>query len=220
MILIILLIILILIYLYNLYNINISEYFDIPQDKDYLSLINNLSKKLYINLNTNNNHKINDTSTFKDTPLYTEINSNNITNNTSNLEKIRNDNDYKKLLIAFPKYYPISTNFDPVYNNYNNLLENSSISVLNNILEKTINKANENTHIIYFNPSLKQTKFLKLYEKNIINFAKYIISIMNSITEKQHSFVFKGVNPVSKEQIENHKLVVTNYYVEDAFLFE
>ena len=117
-----------------------------------------------------------------------------------------------KIIIDFPKFYPITTNFDPIFYNYNNLLSNTSISIINEILINTINKVNENSYIIYFNPNLKQVSSLLLLDDNVIDFAKYLISIMNSVSIIGNSFTFNKVIPVSKEQYENQ--VRINFHLE------
>lgn len=139
-----------------------------------------------------------------------------ITDINPNQDKI-NDNTPNQILINFPKFYPITTNFDPEYSNYNNLLSNTSISIINEILSNTINKANADTPIIYFNPTLKPVSSLPLIEANIDDYAQYIVSIMNSVSIINNSFTFKKAIPISKEQSENqvrinfHLEVVYNY---------
>lgn len=108
-----------------------------------------------------------------------------------------------QILIEYPKYYPITTNFDPQFNNYNNLIDGSSVSIINEILINTINKANQENPIIKFNSSLNQPKFLEINESDVIDFARYFISIMNSIATMGNSFTFTKVIPISKEQINN-----------------
>jgi len=197
MIVIVIIIILFLIYL-NFYNKNENFY----QDTTISNKNIDISKNLILS-NITNNISL---SSF----LNNRQNINSIENEINEINKINEENN--EVLIKFPKFYPISTNFDPVYNNYNNLLENSSISIINTILENTINKSNKESHIIYFNPSLKQTKHLELKEDDIIKFGIYFINIMNSIATSHNSFVFKNVYPISKEQIENQ--IRINFHIE------
>ena len=134
-----------------------------------------------------------------------------ITDINPNQDKI-SDNVFNQILINFPKIYPITTNFDPEYSNYNNLLSNTSISIINEILSNTINKTNTNIPIIYFNPTLKPISSLPLIEANIVDFAQYIVSIMNSVSIINNSFTFKKAVPISKEQCENQ--VKINFHLE------
>lgn len=108
-----------------------------------------------------------------------------------------------KFQTEFSKIYPIGTNFDALYDNYNNLISNSSIQLLNEILSNTKFKANQNSMIINFNPGLKQVASLYIKQEDIIEYGKYLVGLMNSVATIGNSFTFVKVNPIQKEQFEN-----------------
>jgi hypothetical protein len=116
---------------------------------------------------------------------------------------VRSELGTNKMQVEYSKIYPIGINFDIQFNNYNNLLANSSITLLNEIFINTKYKANENSTIINFNPGLKQVKSLFLKESEILDYGKYIVSLMNSVSTIGNSFLFIKINPILKEQFEN-----------------
>ncbi len=117
----------------------------------------------------------------------------------------------------FSKIYPIGTNFDPIYSNYTSLISNTSIGLLNEILAATKFKANQNSRIINFNSGLKQVKSLLIKEEDVIEYGKYLISTMNSVSSVGNSFEFVKVNPIVKEQYENQ--VRINFTVETLYKY-
>lgn len=117
----------------------------------------------------------------------------------------------------FSKMYPIGTNFDAWYDNYNNLISNSSISLLNEIINNVKFKANQNSKIINFNPGLKQTKSLYILEEEIKPYGVYIVSLMNSVATMGNSFSLIKITPITKEQYENQLKV--NFTIEVKYKY-
>lgn len=122
-----------------------------------------------------------------------------------------------KFQTEFSKVYPIGTNFDPIYSNYSNLISNTSIGLLNDVLSAAKFKANQNSQIINFNPGLKQVKSLLTQESDILEYAKYIVSVMNTVSSIGNSFVFVKANPIVKEQYENQMRV--NFTIETIYKY-
>ena len=115
----------------------------------------------------------------------------------------RSDIGTTKIQVEYTKMYPIGINFDAQFNNYNNLLSNTSLSLLNEIFSNTKYKANEKSTIINFNSGLKQVKSLYLTENDVIDYGNYIVILMNSVATMSNSFSLKKVIPIVKEQYEN-----------------
>jgi hypothetical protein len=124
----------------------------------------------------------------------------------------RSDIGTIRMQVEHTKIYPIGINFDAQFNNYNNLLSNTSLSLLNEIFMNTKYKANEKSTIINFNAGLKKIQNLYLTENDVVKYANYIINLMNSVSTMNNSFSFKKVNPVSKEQFENQ--IKLNFQIE------
>ena len=122
-----------------------------------------------------------------------------------------------KYQTEFSKIYSIGSNFDALYDNYNNLISNSSIQLLNEVLTNTKFKANQNSMIINFNSGLKAVTSLYIKQDDVIDYAKYFVTIMNSIGTVGNSFTFVKVNPVSKEQFENQLRV--NFTIEIKYKY-
>jgi len=122
-----------------------------------------------------------------------------------------------KIQTEFSKIYPIGTNFDALFDNYNNLISNTSISLLNEIFANVKAKANESSAIINFNPGFKQVKSLYIKQEDVFDYAKYFVSIMNSVATVGNSFTLIKVNPISKEQYENQLRV--NFTIESKYLY-
>ncbi len=122
-----------------------------------------------------------------------------------------------KFQTEFTKIYPIGTNFDPLYSNYSNLISNTSIDLLNEILAATKFKANQNSQIINFNPTLKLVKSLLVKESDVLEYGKYLVSTMNSVSSVGNSFVFVKANPIVKEQYENQLRL--NFTIETIYKY-
>jgi hypothetical protein len=171
----------------------------------YVVVINNYkNKELFINntlLDNINNSKPSSMPFFHKKQIIVPIEKQQT--NINSIEAIQNKIGLNKMLIEYPKFYPIGTNFDLQFYNYNNLISGSSISIINEILESVRYKINKNNKLINYNPSLKQSIFYNITENNVINYAKEYVNIMNSISNRKNSFTFIKVIPVSKEQIEN-----------------
>lgn len=125
---------------------------------------------------------------------------------------VRNTLGTNKIEVEYSKIYPIGINFDVQFNNYSNLLENSSINLLNEIFSNVKYKANEKSKIINFNPNLKNFRTLILLESEIIDYGKYLVTLMNSVAIMGNSFVFKKINPITKDQYENQ--IRINFQIE------
>ena len=122
-----------------------------------------------------------------------------------------------KIQTEFSKIYPIGTNFDGLFDNYNNLISNTSISLLNEIFENVKTKANESSSIINFNPGFKLVKSLYIKQEDVFDYAKYYISLMNSVATVGNSFTLIKVKAISKEQYENQLRV--NFTIESKYLY-
>ena len=125
---------------------------------------------------------------------------------------VRNSLGTNKIEVEYSKIYPIGINFDVQFNNYSNLLENSSVNLLNEIFSNVKYKANEKSKIINFNPDLKNFKTLILLESEIIDYGKYLVTLMNSVAIIGNSFIFKKINPITKDQYENQ--IRINFQIE------
>jgi len=122
-----------------------------------------------------------------------------------------------KFNTEFSKIYPIGTNFDPIYSNYSSLISNTSIQLLNEILAAAKFKANQNSQIINFNSTLKQVKSLLTQESDVLEYAKYLVSLMNTVSSVGNSFVFVKANPIIKEQYENQMRI--NFTIETIYKY-
>jgi len=125
---------------------------------------------------------------------------------------VRTELGTNKTQVEYSKMYPIGINFDIQFNNYNNLLANSSITLLNEVFINTKYKANQNSTIVNFNPGLKKVESLFLKESDILDYGKYIVSLMNSVSTIGNSFLFIKINPIVKEQFDNQ--IKTNFQIE------
>ena len=119
--------------------------------------------------------------------------------------------------VEYSKIYPIGINFDAQFNNYNNLLSNTSISILNEILTNTQYKANEKSSIINFNSEFKPVQNLLVTENDVLDYGNYIVSLMNGVSNTGNSFVFKKVIPITKEQYESQ--IRLNFQIEVLYKY-
>jgi hypothetical protein len=144
-------------------------------------------------------------------------------NTISVIKKITPEQDVRstigtvKFNTEFSKIYPIGTNFDPVYSNYSTLISNTSIGLLNEILAAAKFKANQNSQIINFNSGLKQVKSVLVQESDVTEYAKYLVSLMNTVSSVGNSFVFVKANPIVKEQYENQLRL--NFTIETIYKY-
>jgi hypothetical protein len=122
-----------------------------------------------------------------------------------------------RIQTEFSKIYPVGTNFDAIFDNYNNLISNTSISLLNEIFANVKTKANESSSIINFNPGFKQVKSLYIKQEDVDEYGKYFVSLMNSVATVGNSFILLKVNPISKEQFENQLRV--NFTIEVKYKY-
>jgi hypothetical protein len=119
--------------------------------------------------------------------------------------------------VEYSKIYPIGINFDAQFNNYNNLLSNTSISILNEILTNTQYKANEKSSIINFNSGFKQVQSLLVTENDVLDYGNYIVSLMNGVSNNGNSFLLKKVIPITKEQYESQ--IRLNFQIEVLYKY-
>jgi hypothetical protein len=119
--------------------------------------------------------------------------------------------------VEYSKIYPIGINFDAQFNNYNNLLSNTSISLLNEILTNTKYKANEKSTIINFNPSFKAVQSLLVTENDVLDYGNYIVSLMNGVSVFANAFSLKKVIPIIKEQFDNQ--IRLNFHIEILYKY-
>ena len=127
-------------------------------------------------------------------------------------QSVRSDIGTIRMQVEYSKIYPIGINFDAQFNNYNNLLSNTSLSILNEIFSNTKYKANEKSTIINFNSGLNKVNSLYLTENNVIDYGNYIVTLMNSVATMNNSFSLKKVNPIVKEQFKNQ--IRLNFQIE------
>ena len=119
--------------------------------------------------------------------------------------------------VEYSKIYPIGINFDAQFSNYNNLLSNTSISLLNEILTNTKFKANEKSSIINFNPNLKAVQSLLVTENDVLDYGNYIVSLMNGVSVFANAFSLKKVIPIIKEQFDNQ--IRLNFHIEILYKY-
>jgi len=115
---------------------------------------------------------------------------------------IKNNKEY--FLAKFQPYYPITTEVNPRFNNYNNTIEDKRLDVLKNALNSLrIESNNGSLEIKEFNkinlPVMK--KILALSDiKSIIDF---LLEKINSILGDSYTLILEDVKDINKYETEN-----------------
>lgn len=116
--------------------------------------------------------------------------------------------DKKELFtINFPDYYPITTEVNPKFNNYNNSIEDKRLDVLSNALESVRKDSNKKDEFKEFNlinlPVIKKT--LELNDvKPLVDF---LLKKINSKFDNSYNLILSNVKDIHKTETESESKI-------------